>query len=171
MALKGVILAGGTGSRLAPLTKVTNKHLLPIYDEPMIYHPIRAVRHLLDQSFIRFAGLSQASVEEIRAASRFFPVASTQNRYNYDDRSSEDVLEYCQAQGIGFIPWYPLSAGTLTREGGGLERIASRSGATLAQAAIAWLLQRSPVMLPIPGTSRVAHLEENAAAAALAAAR
>ena len=126
-----------------------------------------AVRQLLDDGYIRCAGLSQASVADIEAASRHFPVASTQNRYNYGDRSSDGVLDYCERRGIGFIPWYPLSAGALTHEPGELDRIAERSGATRAQAAIAWLLQRSPVMLPIPGTSRVAHLEENAAAAAL----
>jgi aryl-alcohol dehydrogenase-like predicted oxidoreductase len=128
-----------------------------------------AVRKLIDEGYIRFAGLSQASVEEIQAASRVFPVATTQNRYNYDDRSSEAVLDYCEQHGIGFIPWYPLSAGALAKDDGELATMAKRLGATRAQAALAWLLQRSPVMLPIPGTSRVAHLEENAAAAGLAA--
>ena len=126
-----------------------------------------AVRKLIDEGYIRFAGLSQASVEEIQAASRVFPVATTQNRYNYDDRSSEGVLDYCEQHGIGFIPWYPLSAGALAKDDGELATMAKRLGATRAQAALAWLLQRSPVMLPIPGTSRVAHLEENAAAAKL----
>ena len=126
-----------------------------------------AVRKLIDEGYIRFAGLSQASVEEIQAASRVFPVATTQNRYNYDDRSSEAVLDYCEQQGIGFIPWYPLSAGALASDDGELATMAKRLGATRAQAALAWLLHRSPVMLPIPGTSRVAHLEENAAAAQL----
>jgi aryl-alcohol dehydrogenase-like predicted oxidoreductase len=126
-----------------------------------------AVRKLIDEGYIRFAGLSQASVEEIQAASRVFPVATTQNRYNYDDRSSEGVLDYCEQHGIGFIPWYPLSAGALAKDVGELATMAKRVGATRAQAALAWLLQRSQVMLPIPGTSRVAHLEENAAAAQL----
>ena len=129
-----------------------------------------AVRRLLDEGYIRFAGLSEVSVAEVEAASRVFPVASVQNRYNYDDRGSEDVLEHCEAHDIGFIPWYPLSAGALTREDGELAEIAKRHGATRGQAALAWLLARSPVMLPIPGTSRVAHLEENAASAGVWAA-
>jgi aryl-alcohol dehydrogenase-like predicted oxidoreductase len=126
-----------------------------------------AVRRLLDEGFIRFAGLSEVSVAEVEAAARVFPVASVQNRYNYEDRGSEDVLEHCAQRGIGFIPWYPLSAGALTRETGELAQIAESQGVTCGQAALAWLLARSPVMLPIPGTSRVAHLEENAAAAAI----
>jgi aryl-alcohol dehydrogenase-like predicted oxidoreductase len=126
-----------------------------------------AVRKLLDEGYIRLAGLSEVSVAQIEAAARVFPVASVQNRYNYDDRGSEDVLAHCEAQGIGFIPWYPLSAGALAREDGELADIAKRHGATRSQAALAWLLARSPVMLPIPGTSRVAHLEENTAAAAI----
>jgi aryl-alcohol dehydrogenase-like predicted oxidoreductase len=85
-----------------------------------------------------------------------------QNRYNFADRGSEDVLEYCEAHGIGFIPWYPLGAGDLTREGtSALDAIAKAHGATPSQIAVAWLLQRSPVIIPIPGTSKVAHLEEN----------
>ncbi|HEY0266641.1 MAG TPA: aldo/keto reductase, partial [Rhizomicrobium sp.] len=88
-----------------------------------------------------------------------------QNRYNLGDRSSEDVLDYCEANGIGFIPWYPLSAGSLTQPGGPLDRMAKAKGVTVGQIALAWLLKRSPVILPIPGTSQVAHLEENVAAA------
>jgi aryl-alcohol dehydrogenase-like predicted oxidoreductase len=91
-----------------------------------------------------------------------FPVATVQNRYNFADRGSEDVLKYCEAHGIGFIPWYPLAAGELTREGtAALDAIARAHGATPSQVAVAWLLQRSPVIIPIPGTSKVAHLEEN----------
>jgi aryl-alcohol dehydrogenase-like predicted oxidoreductase len=126
-----------------------------------------AVRRLLDEGYIRFAGLSEVSVAEVEAAARVFPVASVQNRYNYEDRGSEDALGYCEQRGIGFIPWYPLSAGALTRESGELAELAEGHGATRGQVALAWLLARSPVMLPIPGTSRVAHLEENAAASAL----
>jgi hypothetical protein len=126
-----------------------------------------AVRRLLDEGYIHFAGLSEVSVAEVDAAARVFPVASVQNRYNYEDRGSEDVLEYCTQRGIGFIPWYPLSAGALTRDTGELAQIAKDQGVTRGQAALAWLLARSPVLLAIPGTSRVAHLEENAAAAAI----
>jgi pyridoxine 4-dehydrogenase len=120
-----------------------------------------AVRRLLDDGVIRHAGLSEVSVEQIEAASKVFPVVTVQNRYNFADRGSEGVLEYCEAHGIGFIPWYPLAAGDLAREGSALDAIAKAHGATPSQIAVAWLLQRSPVIIPIPGTSKVAHLEEN----------
>ncbi|MGV6875533.1 aldo/keto reductase [Pseudochelatococcus sp. B33] len=126
-----------------------------------------AVKQLLDDGVIRHAGLSEVSVDDIEAARRVFPVATVQNRYNLADRGSEDVLAYCTANGIGFIPWYPLAAGELTRPGGVVDRVAQAHGATAGQVALAWLLQRSPVILPIPGTLRVAHLEENVAAAGL----
>ena len=126
-----------------------------------------AVRQLLDDGINRHAGLSEVSVADIEAARRVFPVATVQNRYNLADRGSESVLSYCAANGIGFIPWYPLAAGTLTRPGGIVDRIAKAHGATSGQVALAWLLQHSPVILPIPGTLRVSHLEENVAAAAL----
>lgn len=121
-----------------------------------------AVKLLLDDGVITYAGLSEVSVEEIEAASKVFPVATVQNRYNFADRGSEDVLKYCEAHGIGFIPWFPLAAGELTREGtAALDAIAKAHGATQSQVAVAWLLQRSAVIIPIPGTSKVAHLEEN----------
>jgi aryl-alcohol dehydrogenase-like predicted oxidoreductase len=126
-----------------------------------------AVRQLLDDGIIRHAGLSEVSVADIEPARRVFPVATVQNRYNLVDRGSEDVLANCAANNIGFIPWFPLAAGELTRPGGTVDRIAKAHGATAGQVAIAWLLQRSPVILPIPGTLRVAHLEENVAAAGL----
>jgi pyridoxine 4-dehydrogenase len=126
-----------------------------------------AVRQLLDDGIIRHAGLSEVSVADIVAARQVFPVATVQNRYNLSDRGSEDVLTYCAANNIGFIPWFPLAAGELTRPGGLVDRIAEAHGATAGQVALAWLLQHSPVVLPIPGTLRVAHLEENVAAAAL----
>lgn len=124
-----------------------------------------AVKQLIDEGVIRHAGLSEVSVEEIKAASKYFKVATVQNRYNLTDRGSEDVLDYSTQHGIGFIPWYPLAAGTLTETGAMLDTIAHRHGASKGQIALAWLLQRSPVMLPIPGTSQVAHLEQNVAAA------
>ena len=123
-----------------------------------------AVRLLLDDGVIEHAGLSEVSVEEIEAASKVFKVATVQNRYNFADRGSEDVLNYCEAHGIGFIPWYPLAAGDHARAGSALDAIAKAHGATPSQIAVAWLLQRSPVIIPIPGTSQVAHLEENAKA-------
>ncbi|WP_421953169.1 aldo/keto reductase [Pelagibacterium sp.] len=124
-----------------------------------------AVKALLDQGIIAHAGLSQVSVAEIEAAREVFPVATVQNRYNLVDRNSEDVLDYCQTHGIGFIPWFPLAAGSLAKPGSVLEGIAKKHGAAPSQIALAWVLKRSPVMLPIPGTSKLAHLEENVAAA------
>ena len=126
-----------------------------------------AIRKLMDDGVIRHAGLSEVNVEEIQAARQVFPVATVQNLYNLVNRKSEEVLDYCQRENIGFIPWYPLAAGSLAREGSVLVSIAGRLGATPSQVALAWLLRRSPVMLPIPGTGKVRHLEENTAAAGL----
>lgn len=127
-----------------------------------------AIRQLLDEGVIRHAGLSEVSVEEIEAASKYFKVATVQNRYNLIDRESEAVLDYCTQHGIGFIPWYPLAAGDLTEPGALLDTLAKKYNATQGQIALAWLLKRSPVMLPIPGTSKVKHLEQNVAAADIA---
>ena len=126
-----------------------------------------AIAAMIEDGIVRFAGLSEVSVRDIEAASRYFPVATVQNRYNLVDRDSEDVLDHCQANGIGFIPWFPLAAGDLAREGSILDRVASEHSATPAQITLAWTLKRSPVMLPIPGTSKVKHLEQNVAAAAI----
>jgi aryl-alcohol dehydrogenase-like predicted oxidoreductase len=125
------------------------------------------IREMIDQGLIRHAGLSQVSVEQIKAARAVFPVATVQNRYNLADRADEDVLDYCEAEGIGFIPWFPLAAGDLAKPGGLVDELARAKGATPGQIALAWMLRRSPVMLPIPGTSRVSHLEENIAGAAV----
>jgi len=126
-----------------------------------------AVKSLIDDGIIRYAGLSEVNVDQIKAAQKVFPVATVQNLYNLANRQSEDVLEYCEANNIGFIPWYPLAAGDLAREGGALDKIAKAKGSTPGQIALARLLKRSPVMLPIPGTGKVRHLEENTAAAAI----
>ncbi|HZD89305.1 MAG TPA: aldo/keto reductase [Pseudolabrys sp.] len=123
-----------------------------------------AIKRLLDEGVIRHAGLSEVSVDDIEAASKVFKVATVQNRYNLVDRASEDVLNYCERKGIGFIPWYPLAAGDLAKPGTLLDDIAKRHDAAPSQVALAWVLKRSPVMLPIPGTSKVAHLEQNVAA-------
>lgn len=123
-----------------------------------------AVRQLLDEGLIRFAGLSEVTVEEIKAASKIFPVATVQNLYNLANRGAEAALNHCQQHGIGFIPWYPLAAGELARPGSVLDEIAKEHQASPSQIALAWILKRSPVMLPIPGTSKVKHLEENVAA-------
>jgi pyridoxine 4-dehydrogenase len=123
-----------------------------------------AVRSLLDDGIIRHAGLSNVTVADIEAASKIFKVATVQNRYNLVDRGSEDVLNYCEEHGIGFIPWFPLAAGRLAESDSILDAVVASHGATPSQIALAWVLKRSPVMLPIPGTSKVAHLEENVAA-------
>jgi pyridoxine 4-dehydrogenase len=126
-----------------------------------------AVKSLLDQGIIAHAGLSEVSVDQIKAAQKVFPVATVQNLYNLANRQSEDVLNYCETQNIGFIPWYPLAAGDLAREGSVLDTIAKAKGAAPSQIALAWVLKRSPVMLPIPGTGKVKHLEENTEAATI----
>jgi aryl-alcohol dehydrogenase-like predicted oxidoreductase len=120
---------------------------------------------LRDEGLVRHVGLSQVGVEEIEAAREVVPISTVQNLYNLTDRSSEDVLEYCEANDIGFIPWFPLAAGRLAEPGGAVAELASDHGATPGQIALAWLLQRSPVMLPIPGTGSPGHLRENVAAA------
>ncbi|HEY9292830.1 MAG TPA: aldo/keto reductase [Microlunatus sp.] len=112
-------------------------------------------------------GLSEVSVAEIERASEFFTVATVQNRYNLTDRKSEDVLDYSTENGIGFIPWAPISAGELASPGGPVAEAAQRLGATPSQIALAWLLRRSPAMLPIPGTGSIEHLEENIGAASV----
>ena len=124
-----------------------------------------AIKAMLDEGLMRFAGLSEVSVEEIRAAEQFFPVTTVQNRYSVTFRMHDDVLGYCEAHGIGFIPWYPLSGGALLKPDSPVAAIAQRHQASMSQIALAWLLRRSPVMLPIPGTSQGAHLEQNVGAA------
>ncbi|MEU8821530.1 aldo/keto reductase [Actinoplanes sp. NPDC048796] len=126
---------------------------------------IGTLADLRTEGKIRHIGLSQVSVDDIRAVRRIAPIASVQNLYNLADRDSEDVLDYAEKTGLGFIPWFPLATGQLARPGGRLEQIARRAGLTPSQLALAWLLRRSPAMLPIPGTSSPHHLEENIAAA------
>jgi aryl-alcohol dehydrogenase-like predicted oxidoreductase len=116
------------------------------------------------EGLIAHLGLSEVSVEEIRAAQKHFTVATVQNRYNLVDRTSEDVLDFCEANGIGFIPWFPLAAGDLAKPDSVLDTIAKAQGASPSQVALSWVLKRSPVMLPIPGTGNASHLEENVAA-------
>ena len=127
-----------------------------------------AVAEMRRDGLIRHVGLSNVSVEDIEAARRYFPVATVQNRYNLTDRSSEDVLTLCERQNIGFIPWAPLSAGALARPGSLLTTIAERLHVSPGQLALAWVLKRSPVMLPIPGTANPDHLAQNLAAAGVA---
>jgi aryl-alcohol dehydrogenase-like predicted oxidoreductase len=125
------------------------------------------LKRLQEQGKIRHIGLSEVSVAQIDEARQTATIVSVQNLYNLADRRAEPVLDYSEEHGIAFIPWFPLATGALARSGGALDEIAGRLGASPSQVALAWLLRRSPVMLPIPGTSTVAHLDENMAAAAI----
>ncbi|MDQ1180520.1 pyridoxine 4-dehydrogenase [Rhodococcus sp. SORGH_AS 301] len=125
------------------------------------------LKALQDEGKIRHIGLSQVSVEEVTQAQRIAPIVSVQNLFNLTDRSSEELLDWSTEQNIGFIPWFPLATGKLTGEGSPLTELAQRHGVSASQLALAWLLRRSPVMLPIPGTSSVSHLEDNVAAASI----
>jgi aryl-alcohol dehydrogenase-like predicted oxidoreductase len=125
------------------------------------------IADMLKEGLIRHAGLSEVSVEEIEAAQKVFPVATVQNRYNLIDRGSEAVLDHCEAQNIGFIPWFPLAAGDLAKPGTTMDKVVHKANATPSQIALAWVLKRSPVMLPIPGTGNLHHLADNVAAAAI----
>jgi pyridoxine 4-dehydrogenase len=142
---------------LLQLHRIDSK--VPVADQ------IGALTRLQEEGKIRHIGLSEVTVEQIREVRQLAEVVTVQNLYNLANRKSEDVLEYSETEGIGFIPWFPLATGDLAAEGGPLAVAAKRLGATPSQVALAWLLRRSPVMLPIPGTSKVKHLEENTAAA------
>ncbi|HVC70475.1 MAG TPA: aldo/keto reductase [Acidimicrobiales bacterium] len=123
-----------------------------------------ALKELRDAGKVTEVGLSEVSVADVGKARTIMPVATVQNQYNLAQRGADDVLDYCEENRIGFIPWFPLANGRLSREGGPLDTVAHELGATVSQVSLAWLLRRSPVMLPIPGTSSVEHLEENCAA-------
>jgi pyridoxine 4-dehydrogenase len=125
------------------------------------------IAQMRKEGLIRYVGLSEVNVDEIRVAQKHFPVATVQNQYNLFDRQSEAVLQFCEQHGIGFIPWFPLGAGKLAGPESSLAKVAARLKATPAQVALAWTLKRSKVMLPIPGTSKADHLDENVAAGAL----
>jgi aryl-alcohol dehydrogenase-like predicted oxidoreductase len=126
---------------------------------------IGALAELQAAGKIRHIGVSNFSVSELKRAQKIAPIVSVQNMYNMSDRKSDPVLDRCAAEGLAFLPYFPLAAGNLSRGGSHIDAIAKRHHATSSQVALAWLLKRSPVMLPIPGTSSVAHLEENVAAA------
>jgi pyridoxine 4-dehydrogenase len=125
------------------------------------------IRQMQKEGLIRHAGLSEVNVGQIEAAQKYFKVATVQNLYNLGNRQSEEVLDYCDKHNIGFIPWFPLAAGALAKEGSVLSKIAGKLGASNGQVALAWLLKRSKVMLPIPGTGDPEHLEENVKGASL----
>jgi len=128
---------------------------------------VGAMKELRDEGKVNLVGVSNVSVEQLETARSIVEVATVQNRFNLEDRSTEGELERCEELGLGFIPWFPLSAGSLTGPGGPMDEIAERHDATPGQIALAWLLARSEVMLPIPGTGSAEHLEENVAAAAI----
>jgi aryl-alcohol dehydrogenase-like predicted oxidoreductase len=129
-----------------------------------IEESVGELARLREEGKIRHVGLSNVSVGELERARRVVPIVSVQNRYSLAERSSEDVLEACEREGLAFLPWFPLASGSLARQGGPVDQVAERIGATRAQVALAWLLHHSPVMLCIPGTSSLEHLEENVAA-------
>jgi pyridoxine 4-dehydrogenase len=129
---------------------------------------VGALKELQDEGKIRHVGVSNVSVEQLERARAIVDVVSVQNRFNLTDRANEDVLDACERDGLGFIPWFPLATGSLARPGSALDELAARHDVAPSQVALAWLLARSPVMLPIPGTSSVEHLEENLAAGSIA---
>jgi pyridoxine 4-dehydrogenase len=129
-----------------------------------IEESVGELARLREEGKIRHVGLSNVSVGELERAGRIVPIVSVQNRYSLAERSSEDVLEACEREGLAFLPWFPLASGSLARQGGPVDQVAERIGSTRAQVALAWLLHHSPVMLCIPGTSSLEHLDENFAA-------
>ncbi len=129
-----------------------------------IEESLGAVKEMQDAGKIRHVGLSNVSTDEIERARKIVPIVSVQNRYNIEDRKSEKVLVYCEKESLGFVPWFPVGGGKGLQPENALEKAAKDHGASVVQIALAWLLERSPVMLPIPGTSSIAHLEENVAA-------
>lgn len=136
-------------------------HLVPLEDS------LEALKKMQKQGKIRHIGLSNFSVPEIERAKSIVSAVSVQNMYNLSNRQSESVLNYCEKHHMAFIPWYPIASGDLAKSGGELNRLAKEKDATPAQISLAWLLKRSPIMLPIPGTSSIDHLEENIAASAI----
>jgi pyridoxine 4-dehydrogenase len=151
--------------RLLGLERIELFHLHRIDPDVPLADQLGALVELQAAGKIRQIGLSEVSVSEIDVARTITPIATVQNLYNLSDRSAEPVLDYCEREGIGFIPWFPMATGALASRGGPLRSMADRLAVTPAQIALAWLLQRSPVLLPIPGTSTLAHLEENVDAA------
>jgi aryl-alcohol dehydrogenase-like predicted oxidoreductase len=151
--------------RLLGLDRIELFQLHRIDPEVPLADQLGALVELQAEGKIGRIGLSEVSVPEIKAAHAITPIATVQNRYNLSDRGAEPVLDYCQGEDIGFIPWFPMATGRLAGRAGPLQQFADQHAVTPAQLALAWLLQHSPVLLPIPGTSTVAHLEENLAAA------
>ena len=155
------------GLRHLGLEQIPLLQLLRIDPTVPLADQVGELAKLRAEGKVRYIGLSEVSVDQLRAAQEITPIATVQNLYNLANRGAEDLLDYSAANGIGFIPWFPLATGELAKPGTRLAEIAGRRGASPSQLALAWLLRRSPVMLPIPGTSSVAHLEDNVAAAGL----
>ena len=154
--------------RLLGLEQIPLMQLHRIDQQVPLADQVGELAKLQEEGKIRFIGLSEVTVGQLRAAAEIAPIATVQNLYNLADRSAEELLDYSAANGIGFIPWFPLATGKLAKPGGPLAALAAKRGATPSQLALAWLLHRSPAMLPIPGTSSVSHLEDNVAAAGIA---
>ena len=154
--------------RLLGLERIPLLQLHRIDPKVPLEDQVGELKKLQDEGKVGLIGLSEVTVEQLRAAQAVAPVASVQNLYNLANRSAEELLDYSAANSIGFIPWFPLATGELAKPGGPLAELADKRGASPSQLALAWLLHRSPVMLPIPGTSSVAHLEDNVAAAGIA---
>jgi aryl-alcohol dehydrogenase-like predicted oxidoreductase len=154
--------------RLLGLEQIPLMQLHRIDPKVPLADQVGELAKLQEEGKIRFIGLSEVTVGQLRAAAEIAPIATVQNLYNLADRSAEELLDYSAANGIGFIPWFPLATGELAKPGGPLAALAAKRGATPSQLALAWLLHRSPAMLPIPGTSSVSHLEDNVAAAGIA---
>jgi len=157
--------------RRLKLERIELYQLLRIDPRTPLEESLGALRRMQEQGKIRHIGLSEVIAAEIEECEKFVSIVSIQNRYSLADRRHEETLNYCERRGIGFLPWYPMAGGKLLKAGHpsaqALTQLAARHDATLAQLSLAWLLQRSPVLLPIPGTSKAAHLEENIAAAQL----
>lgn len=155
------------GLRHLGLEQIPLLQLHRIDPEVPLEDQVGELAKLQEEGKVRFIGLSEVTVDQLRAAQAIAPIATVQNLYNLANRSAEELLDYSAANGIGFIPWFPLAVGELAKPGGRLDQIAKDLNATPSQVALAWLLRRSPVMLPIPGTGSVEHLEENMGAANL----
>src|SRR5580698_6526075 len=151
--------------RLLKVERIDLWQLHRIDPKVPVEESLGAIRKLQEQGKIRHVGLSEVKPHEIDQASKVIKIVSVQNQYNIGDRQHEDVVEYCTKHKIAFIPWFPVAAGKLAKPGGKLDAAAKPHGATVSQLSLAWLLHHSPVILPIPGTSSVQHLEENIAAA------
>jgi len=185
VATKGGLVRGGPGDwsadcrpehlkeacegslRRLRVDRIDLYQLHTVDSEVPLAESVGALAELREEGKVRHVGLSNVNVEQLAEARSIVPVVSVQNRYSLSDRGHEAVLEACEREGLGFVPWFPLAAGDAARGEGAVERVAREHDVSPVQLALAWLLARSPVMLPIPGTSSVEHLEENVAAAAI----